>query len=93
MRGKQITRREILSAAPASLLLGTGLAEAGDWPVYRGDPVIGALLSLTGDWSSLGVASQALLRIAEESDMSSGRRPETMKRTSLTCRPDDALKQ
>jgi len=66
MHGKRITRREILSAAPASLLLGTGLAQAGDWPIYRGDPVIGALLSLTGDWSTLGLASQALLQIAVE---------------------------
>jgi branched-chain amino acid transport system substrate-binding protein len=62
---KQITRRQILGAAPASLLLGSSLASAGDGRNQE-ITVIGALLSLTGDWSSLGLASQALLQIAVE---------------------------
>jgi branched-chain amino acid transport system substrate-binding protein len=66
MNKKQITRRQILGAAPASLLFGSSIAKAGDWRSNRGDTVIGALLSLTGDWSSLGLASQALLQIAIE---------------------------
>ena len=66
MREKLITRREILSAAPASLLLGTGLAEASESRTDRGNTLVGALLSLTGDWSTLGLASQALLQIAVE---------------------------
>jgi len=63
---KRITRREILRAAPASLLLGTGRAEASNSRTDRGNTLIGALLSLTGDWSTLGLASQALLQIAVE---------------------------
>jgi branched-chain amino acid transport system substrate-binding protein len=67
MNKKQITRRQILGAAPASLLLGSRLAHAGDWRnSSRGNTVIGALLSLTGEWSTLGLASQALLQIAIE---------------------------
>ena len=66
MREKRITRREILRAAPASLLLGTGGAVAGDSRTDRGNTLVGALLSLTGDWSTLGLASQALLQIAVE---------------------------
>jgi branched-chain amino acid transport system substrate-binding protein len=62
---KRITRRQILGAAPASLLLSSGLVSAGDGRT-QGDTVIGALLSLTGDWASLGLASQALLQIAVE---------------------------
>src|SRR4029079_3835382 len=65
LHGKQITRRQILGAAPASLLLGSSLASAGDGrnPEVT---IIGALLSLTGDWSSLGLASRALLQIAAD---------------------------
>ncbi len=65
MHGKQITKRQILGAAPASLLLGSSLASAGDGrnPEVT---IIGALLSLTGDWSSLGLASRALLQIAAD---------------------------
>jgi branched-chain amino acid transport system substrate-binding protein len=44
-----------LLAGAAAPLLGRGLG---------GDITIGALLSLTGDWSTLGIASKAILEIA-----------------------------
>jgi branched-chain amino acid transport system substrate-binding protein len=54
-----ITRRAglrlLAGAGAAAPLLGRGLG---------GDLTIGALLSLTGDWSTLGIASKALLEIA-----------------------------
>jgi branched-chain amino acid transport system substrate-binding protein len=54
-----ITRRAglglLAGAGAAAPLLGRGLGS---------DLTIGALLSLTGDWSTLGIASQALLEIA-----------------------------
>ncbi len=53
-----ITRRAglgLLAASAASPLLGRGLGN---------DITIGALLSLTGDWSTLGITSKALLEIA-----------------------------
>lgn len=50
-----LTRRAGLGLLAASPLLSRGLDS---------DITIGALLSLTGDWSTLGIASRALLEIA-----------------------------